>query len=178
MKYKTLSTAGLLVFAVAAWAGVGADTGLAVDDSIMTAKVKSALVQEPETKARQIKVKTVHGVVQLSGFVDSTESKQRAEGIAGTTEGVTDVHNYLKVRATSTTAGEKLDDSILTTKVKAALVDNKTTKAREIKVTSLGGLVQLSGFVASADEKMEASKVAATVSGVKNVENDLEVRSL
>ena len=46
MKYKTLSTAGLLVFAVAAWAGVGADTGLAVDDSSMTAKVKSALLQE------------------------------------------------------------------------------------------------------------------------------------
>ena len=103
MKHKTLSTAALLLFAAATWAGVGADTGLAVDDSIITAKVKSALVQEPATKARQIKVKTVHGVVQLSGFVDSAESKQRAEVIAGTTEGVSDVHNFLKVRGAATT---------------------------------------------------------------------------
>jgi hyperosmotically inducible periplasmic protein len=178
MKFKLLTTAGLLLMSMAVSAGPATNAGLAVDDSIITAKVKSALLEEPATKARQVKVKTLHGVVQLSGFIDSAESKQRAEVIASTTEGVTDVHNYLKIRGAIPTVGEKLDDSVLTTKVKAALVDNETTKARQIKVSSSGGVVQLSGFVSSAEEKMAASKVAANVSGVKTVENDLEIRLL
>jgi BON domain len=98
MKIKSVLIAGSLLMAMAASAGPSTGAGLAVDDSIITAKIKSALVQEPATQARQVKVKTLHGVVQLSGFVDSTESRQRAEVIAGTTEGVTDVHNNLKVR--------------------------------------------------------------------------------
>jgi len=178
MKHKTLSTAALLLFAAATWAGVGADTGLAVDDSIITAKVKSALSKSPRPRPARSRSRPCMASVQLSGIVDSAESKQRAEVIAGTTEGVSDVHNFLKVRGAATTVGEKLDDSVLTTKVKAALVDNKTTRRAEIKVSALRGVVQLSGFVTSAEEKMEASKVAANVSGVKNVENDLEVRAL
>ncbi|MDP9083730.1 MAG: BON domain-containing protein [Pseudomonadota bacterium] len=178
MKFKSLTTAGLLVFAVAVSAGPAAKAGLALDDGIITAKIKSALVQEPATKAREVKVKTLNGVVQLSGFVASAEAKQRAEVIAGTTEGVTDVRNNLQIRAAATTRGEKFDDSTLATKVKAALIDNKATKAREIKVSSLRGVVQLSGFVTSIDEKVAASKVAANVRGVKNVENDLEIHSL
>ena len=97
MKSQLSISAGLLL-AAAAWAGAAAEPGLAADDSIITAKVKSALIGEPTGKARQIKVKTVHGVVRLSGFVDTSVAKQRAEVIASTTEGVTDVEDNLKIR--------------------------------------------------------------------------------
>src|SRR5882672_3530569 len=133
MKYRLLTTAGLVLCAMLASAGTAGKAGIAVDDSVITAKIKTALVEDSTTKARLIKVKTVHGVVQLSGFVNSSESKQRAEAIAADTEGVTEVHNDLEVRDTEKTAGERLDDSVLTTKVKAALVGNKSTKAHEIK---------------------------------------------
>jgi hyperosmotically inducible protein len=161
-----------------ATAGTAERAGVAVDDSVITAKIKTALVEDSTTKARQIKVKTKHGVVQLSGFVSTSESKQRAGAIATDTEGVKEVHNDLEVRDTGKTAGERLDDSVLTTKVKAALVGNTNTKAHEIKVTTLRGVVQLSGFVDSADAKTEAAKVAANVDGVKEVENNLRVKSL
>jgi hyperosmotically inducible protein len=178
MKYKFLSAAGLALCAMCAAAGPAGNAGAAVDDSVITAKIKAALVEDSTTKARQIKVKTQHGVVQLSGFVNTSESKQRAEAIATDTEGVKQVHNDLEVRDTGKTAGERLDDSVLTTKVKAALVGNKSTKAHEIKVTTLRGVVQLSGFVDSDDAKAEAAKVAANVNGVKDVENNLRVKSL
>ena len=177
MIHGTLSTAALLFFGVCATAGAATTAGAAIDDSVITAKVKSSLVEDPKTKAHEIKVKTVNGTVQLSGFVDAPASKQRAQEIANATEGVTYVHNELKIGATETTMGRTADDSILTTKVKAALVKNPATKARDIKVTTLREVVQLSGFVDSPAEKVEASKVAASITGVKNVENDIAIKS-
>ena len=52
-----------------------ANAGRVVDDSVITGKVKAALVADPTTKAHQISVETFKGVVQLSGFVDSSEAK-------------------------------------------------------------------------------------------------------
>jgi osmotically-inducible protein OsmY len=86
------------------------------------------------------------------------------------------VKNSLQVRATDTTAGVTLDDSVITTKVKTALVGNPVTKARQINVETLTGVVQLSGFVDSGAEKAEAARVAAQVSGVSDVRNDLTVK--
>ena len=106
MKQRLLAVAALMIFTGAAWAGPAATGGIAVDDSIITAKIKSALVEEAATKAREIKVKTLHGVVQLSGSVDSLESRQRAEVIASTTEGVSSVRNKLKVRAAANSPGK------------------------------------------------------------------------
>jgi hyperosmotically inducible periplasmic protein len=74
-------------------------------------------------------------------------------------------------------AAKPADDVTVAAKVSSALAEDPTIKAREIKVTSRHGRVLLSGFVTSAAEKMAASKVAAGVSGVKGVENNLEVRS-
>jgi osmotically-inducible protein OsmY len=73
-------------------------TGQYVDSATITGKVKTALVRDPVTKARQIEVDTYKDVVQLSGFVDSAAEKQRAEQIARSVEGVRDVHNNLIVK--------------------------------------------------------------------------------
>src|SRR5688500_15160127 len=75
-----------------------ANAGRVVDDSVITGKVKAALVADPTTKAHQISVETFKGVVQLSGFVDSSEAKQRATQVAGDIEGVKNVKNELELR--------------------------------------------------------------------------------
>ena len=72
--------------------------------------------------------------------------------------------------------GEAVDDSAITAKVKAALVGNPATKAREIKVTTSHGVVELSGFVDSNEEKATASQVASGVQGVKGVDNELQLK--
>jgi len=72
--------------------------------------------------------------------------------------------------------GEYVDDSVLTTKVKAALVDDPVTKAYQINVETYRGVVQLSGFVDSSTEKSAATTVARSVGGVQEVRNDLELK--
>ena len=76
-----------------------ANAGRVVDDSVITGKVKAALVADPTTKAHQITVETFKGVVQLSGFVDSREARSRAEQVAQQVEGVKDVKNDLELRS-------------------------------------------------------------------------------
>jgi osmotically-inducible protein OsmY len=73
-------------------------TGEYVDDSAVTAKVKAAILQDPELKTLQISVKTYKGVVQLSGFVDSKEMVGRAGEVAGKVSGVREVKNDLIVK--------------------------------------------------------------------------------
>jgi len=74
-------------------------------------------------------------------------------------------------------AGRVVDDSVITGKVKAALVADPTTKAHEISVETFKGVVQLSGFVDSSDARSRATQVAQSVEGVKNVKNDLQLRN-
>lgn len=75
-----------------------ANAGRVVDDSVITGKVKAALVADPTTKAHQISVETFQGVVQLSGFVDSSEARSRATQVAQQVEGVKNVKNDLELR--------------------------------------------------------------------------------
>jgi hyperosmotically inducible protein len=77
----------------------GAKAGRVIDDSVITAKVKEALIQDPVTKAHEISVETFHGTVQLSGFVDSAESKARAGQLAQNVNGVKDVKNSLQLQS-------------------------------------------------------------------------------
>ncbi len=180
MKFRNLGLAGVLLAAIGAMACTATQTqrspGEAVDDTVITSTIKASLVKDPTTKARQIEVDTYRGVVQLSGFVDTAASKSRATEIAQMTKGVIRVDNSLEVRNTDTTAGTMIDDSLLTTKVKAALIDNPKTKARQINVETLRGVVQLSGFVDSSTEKEEAATVAASIAGVKEVHNELAIK--
>ena len=74
------------------------DTGEYVDDSVITTKVKAAILQEPTLKTMQIEVKTFKGEVQLSGFVDSAQSVKKAGEVARSVKGVTKVNNDLIVK--------------------------------------------------------------------------------
>ncbi|HXS42338.1 MAG TPA: BON domain-containing protein [Stellaceae bacterium] len=73
-------------------------TGAYVDDSAITAKVKTAILQDPALKVLQIDVTTRKDVVQLSGFVDTPQMVARAGRVAGDVAGVVSVENDLIVK--------------------------------------------------------------------------------
>jgi hyperosmotically inducible protein len=73
-------------------------------------------------------------------------------------------------------AGVYLDDAATTTAVKAKFVEDKTVDAASIKVETLNGLVQLSGFAKSNAEKAQAEYLARNTKGVRTVKNDIIIR--
>ena len=75
----------------------------------------------------------------------------------------------------SESTGQFFDSSVITTKIKSKLVEDPVTSAFRIKVSTFKGVVQLSGFVNSQDEKKRAETIAYTVEGVKKVDNALLV---
>jgi len=75
------------------------------------------------------------------------------------------------------TTGAYLDDSAITTAVKARFVDNKDVDASSIAVETLNGTVMLSGFAKNAIEKSTAESLTWKVNGVKAVKNQIAVRS-
>jgi osmotically-inducible protein OsmY len=77
---------------------------------------------------------------------------------------------------TKESSGEFVDDSAVTTKVKAAFVKDDTVKSRDITVETFKGVVQLSGFVNTIAEKDRAEALASSVAGVKSVQNNLQVK--
>ncbi len=72
--------------------------------------------------------------------------------------------------------GEYIDDTVITTKVKAAVLNEPTLKVAEINVETFKGIVQLSGFVSDANDVPKAAEVARNIKGVKSVKNDLRVK--
>jgi hyperosmotically inducible periplasmic protein len=151
-------------------------TGEHIDDATITSRVNTALIDDPQVKARQVDVETSRGVVQLNGFVDTTTAKDRATTVARSVPGVQTVHNNLVVQEGSRTVGMVVDDATLTAKVKTALIGNEATKAHEINVSTREGVVQLSGFVETNTAKSTAESLARNVTGVRSVDNQLEVR--
>lgn len=72
--------------------------------------------------------------------------------------------------------GEFIDDSVITTKVKSAFVEDKEVSALNIAVSTNRGVVQLSGFVDDSRESWKAAQLARNVPGVKAVRNELAVK--
>ena len=74
------------------------------------------------------------------------------------------------------TVGAYVDDAAITTAIKAKFVDDKVVSAASISVETLNGIVQLSGFAKSADEKSQAEQIARASKNVRSVRNDIVVR--
>jgi osmotically-inducible protein OsmY len=73
-------------------------TGEYIDDTVVTAKVKAAIFNEPTLKSAEINVETFKGVVQLSGFVNSREDVNKAVAVARQVPGVTSVKNDMRLK--------------------------------------------------------------------------------
>jgi osmotically-inducible protein OsmY len=95
---SVLATSLLVSLAACAPTPTKEGTGEYIDDSVITGKVKAAFAADPTVKATQVQVETFKGTVQLSGFVDSRESAQKAVEIARGVKGVKSVKNDTVIR--------------------------------------------------------------------------------
>lgn len=77
---------------------------------------------------------------------------------------------------THESTGEYIDDSVLTLKVKTAILGDDALKSAEINVETFKGAVQLSGFVNSQSDINRAVVVAQNVDGVRSVKNDMQLK--
>ncbi len=146
-------------------------------DAALSSKVKAALIDNETTKARQINVDVYKGQVQLNGFVDSADQKIVAGNVAAQIAGSMNVTNNLMVKENERTAGQTINDGMITAKVKAALIGDSRTKAHQIEVNTREGIVQLGGFVDTPSAKTAAAEVAGSIDGVKSVQNRLNIRN-
>jgi len=90
--------------------------------------------------------------------------------------GCTSTSNTSGTTGNKATAGDYIDDSVITTKVKTAIFNEPTLKSAEINVETFRGTVQLSGFVSEQADIPKAVEVTKKVEGVKAVKNSMQVK--
>jgi hyperosmotically inducible protein len=150
--------------------------GTAVDDSVITAKVMAALMSNDDIKSIDIKVKSYKGEVMLSGFADNQVQIDRSIAVAKGVEGVTKIDNQLSLKEGRQSIGNTIDDTVVTARVKAALLAEQSLNSLDVSVTTRKGEVQLSGFVANQDQSTHAMNVAKGVEGVGSVVNHMSIK--
>ncbi len=150
--------------------------GTEIDDGIVTAKVKSALLADPDVKSFELKVETRKGEVMLSGFVGNQAQVDRAILIARGVQGVKVVTNKMSLKEDAATVGNTVDDGIITAKIKSALLADPNIKSLDISVVTRKGEVQLSGFVNNQTQIDRATALARAVDNVKSVANEMSVK--
>lgn len=77
---------------------------------------------------------------------------------------------------TQSSTGEYLDDSVITSKVKAKLLEDKEVSGLAVNVETFKGVVQLSGFAETEAERQKAVQLARSVGGVKDIKNDIRLK--
>lgn len=150
--------------------------GTELDDTVVTTRVKSALLADQDIKGFDIKVATRKGMVLLSGFVDNQGQIDRVMSVTRIVEGVRDVENRMTLKDGAVTIGNKLDDGIVTTKVKSALLADSSIKSAQITVVTQKGEVQLSGFLDNQMQIDRAIVVAGAIEGVRKVVNEMSIK--
>jgi len=175
MKNKVFASLAAVALAFAAPVMAQKSAGNLVDDGTIAASVKGSLLAEKGVPSGDVNVEVYKGVVLLSGFVKTQAEKDAAGKVAKNVKDVASVRNEIAVHP-ATSMGTKLDDTMLVSKVKAALVDAKDVKSGQINVEARGGIVQLGGFVTGEKMKERAISVAKGVSGVKRVDDALFVK--
>lgn len=177
IRIRTLATLGLALVLALTMTTVACSTtqttSTQVDDAEIASKVKAKLAADPEVNPFDIDVDSKDGVVRLSGTVNSATNREEAGRLAAGTEGVRRVDNELTIG--DKTAGEKLDDASIVTRVKAKLVADLEVAATNIDVDSENGVVTLSGMVKSSEARQQAEDLAAGTEGVRSVRNNITV---
>lgn len=160
----------------AAPAAPATTVGMEIDDTVVTTRVKSALIEHNDTKGFDIKVETRKGLVQLSGFVDNRSQADRALAVARGVEGVKGITDAMTLKEGKVSVGNAVDDTVVTTRVKSALLADPEVKSAEIAVVTRKGEVQLSGFVATQVQIDHAVAVTRGVEGVQAVVNQIAIQ--
>jgi hyperosmotically inducible protein len=150
--------------------------GTEIDDGVVTTRVKSALLADNDVKSFDFKVDTRKGEVMLSGFVDNQAQLDRALAVVRATDGVKSIDNRTALKGAPSTVGNKVDDLVITTQVKAAMLSDASVRSADITVVTRQGEVQLSGFVDNQVQVERAIVVAQGVQGVARVSNQMSVK--
>lgn len=167
-----LVTAAIVAIGIPAYA---ADAGKK-SDTWIRAKVQSALVFHKNVNASKTEVYVKDGIVTLRGEANSEAQKNLTAQYAKEIDGVKSVDNGLMVvQAKKQTIGEKIDDTTITTQVKAALMINHSTVNIKTTVVTNDGIVTLGGKAKNPSEKDLVSKVVKDVNGVKSVVNNMTI---
>lgn len=155
--------------------------GERIEDSSITAAVKSKLLWSRHTEGMATKVETRRGRVTLSGTADSAAARDTAGRLAMATRGVVSVNNQLVVdgstsktvdsaKSTASEAKGDMSDSWISTKVRSTLLYSSNVAGSDIDVSTQNGVVTLSGKVSSGAERDLAVELAQNVRGVKSVD--------
>jgi hyperosmotically inducible protein len=150
--------------------------GTEIDDSVITTKVKSALMTDPDIKIFDIKVETRKGEVQLSGFVNNATQSERAIVVVQGVDGVRKVIDKMALKVIDTTVGVKIDDAAITTKVKSGLLAAAELNSTDVGVVTRDGIVQLSGFVNSQTQIDRVIEVTQGIGGVQGIFNEMIIK--
>lgn len=152
-------------------------------DGWITTQVKAELAATQDVSNADISVRTDDGVVTLAGTVASDLTADKAEAAAKSIDGVKKVDvSELKVDPDAITAagsasddhsssmGEAVTDAWITTKVKTELATTKGVTSTDIAVTTVDGVVTLTGVLPDAAQVSKAEAVTRDIKGVKNVD--------
>jgi len=142
-------------------------------DTATTERVKTALAGDKALAGRDIEVETRDGVVQLSGFVDSEDQRTAALMRARGVHGVQEVRNDLSLRDDKRPTERPVADTVIASRVRDSLKGASLTSESDVNVEVSKGVVQLSGFVSTPQEKARAGDLASAVDGVRDVENQI-----
>ncbi len=157
--------------------GATTTMGTEIDDTVVTASVKSALLGDADIKSFDFQVETRKGEVQLSGFALNQSQIDRAIELTRAVKGVKDVQNKLSLKGAPTSVGVGVDDGIVTARVKAAFMNDPDIKSIDVAVVTRKGEVQLSGFVNDQKQIDRAVVVARGVENVTRVTNEMSIKN-
>ena len=159
----------------------GRGFGEVIEDATITAAVKSKLMWSRYAEGLATNVETHSGQVTLHGTASSEEAKEMAERLAMNTRGVQAVDNQLEISDNGETmvdtakesagnAGDYINDSWITTKVKSSYMWSSDVTVSDISVTTTDGVVVLSGTVRNEAERNQAIELARALRGVHSVD--------
>lgn len=173
-----LSGCGPAVVGGAAYSGYKAASdersiGTMVDDSVILTSVKAKMIADEFVKARYIDVDVLNGVVYLIGVVGSSSQKRMAADIARSVEGVRRIENQLVIG--EITPGQVLDDTLLTSRIRAELLKTPDIRSANIDVDTHNNIVTLTGIVRSQNEKMKIHQVVQDVAVGSKIINNIRV---
>jgi hyperosmotically inducible periplasmic protein len=155
--------------------GVGVASSQASDDTVITMKIRIAMMTTDGAGRNAVKVDTEHGKVTLHGTVDSQAVKDKAEATARAVGGVTDVRNLLQVVKESRRESVKAADKDVKEAVEKSLKADKSLEGIKVKSVD-NGLVFLDGSAPSLENKLRAIETAYGIPGVRQVASEIETK--
>lgn len=161
------TTIGLVTVSTISLVNDPRTVGTFVDDNVIEATALKEMVSDPLLDGTHVSITVVNGVALLTGEVDTTEQKLRAAAIANSYQGVIQVVNQLDQTSKSSLASRS-NDTLITAKVKTALIRDKIVESNNVKVVTERGVVYLMGIVTEQQEA-QAVKLTQGVGGVERI---------